>query len=146
MLMFPAPPIAPADRFNPPVVDAAVVLIAHEDAYVSAHTIVMASEELIRTLADKKGTPYGTDWRTRVNPKYRPKAHNYIRDKYNFFKHADRDIDKVLEIDPEEVRGFNAAVKAAHSCAGMGASRCIVREGANQCVNTSRRRQLLASF
>jgi hypothetical protein len=88
-------------------IDSAVILIAHEDAYVSAHMLVMASEELIRTLSDKKGRPYQTDWRSRVNPKYRGKAHTFIRSQYNFFKHADRDIDEVLELEPEDVRQFN---------------------------------------
>ena len=75
-------------------IDSAIILMAYEDAYVSAHTLVMACEELIRTLSDKKGTPYSSDWRTRV----RAKAHTYINANYNFFKHADRDVDEMLEI------------------------------------------------
>jgi hypothetical protein len=94
-------------------IDSAIILTAYEDAYVSAHTLVMACEELIRTLSDKKGRPYSSDWRSRVNPKYRPKGHTYINDKYNFFKHADRDIDDVLEVNPEDVREFNATFLAS---------------------------------
>jgi hypothetical protein len=88
-------------------IDSAVILIAYESAYVSAHTLVMACEEIIRTLSDKKGKPYQTDWRSRVNPIYKGKEHTFIRSNYNFFKHADRDIDEVLELEPEDVRCFN---------------------------------------
>ena len=88
-------------------IDGAILLVADEDSYVAAHTIVMACEELLRTWSDAKRVPYSTDWRTLVNPKYRGREHTFIRGNYNFFKHADRDIDIQTEIEPEDLKQWN---------------------------------------
>jgi hypothetical protein len=87
--------------------DGAILLVADEDSYVAAHTLVMACEELLRTWSDGKKMPYATDWRTRVNPKYKGREHKFIRSNYNFFKHADRDLDGETDVDPEGMRQWN---------------------------------------
>jgi len=88
-------------------IDGAILLVADEDSYVAAHTIVMACEELLRTWSDVKKVPYPTDWRTDINPKYRGHEHTFIRSNYNFFKHAGRDIDAQTDIEPEDLRQWN---------------------------------------
>jgi hypothetical protein len=87
--------------------DGAILLIADEDSYIAGHTIVMACEELLRTWSDVKGLPYETDWRSRVNPKYKGHEHTFVRHKYNFFKHADKDINTEIDIEPEDIRQWN---------------------------------------
>jgi hypothetical protein len=87
--------------------DGAIILVADEDSYVAAHTIVMACEELLRTWSDFKKIPYSTDWRSQINPKYRGREHTFIRGNYNFFKHADKDIDAETDIEPENMRQWN---------------------------------------
>jgi hypothetical protein len=88
-------------------IDGAILLVADEDSYIAAHTIVMACEELLRTWSDFKKVPYSADWRTEINPKYRGREHTFIRGNYNFFKHADRDIDAQTDIEPEDLRQWN---------------------------------------
>jgi len=60
-----------------------------------------------RTWSDVKKVRYSTDWRTNVNPKYRAREHTFIRSNYNFFKHADKDINAHTNIDPEDLRQWN---------------------------------------
>ena len=43
-------------------IDGAIFLVADEDSYIAAHTIVMACEELLRTWVTAKKMPYDVDW------------------------------------------------------------------------------------
>src|SRR6266567_4341266 len=85
----------------------AVVLVSLEEGFVSAHTIVMACEELLRTWYVKKDIYVPFDYRIMIEDEYQRQYLDKIREKYNFFKHADRDIDAKIEVDPEEMHKLN---------------------------------------
>jgi len=65
---------------------------------VSVHTLAAASLQILVDL-DKKGPETGTLWdllKTRVKPEYVSKVIKLFAEAENFFKHADRDPDKIL--------------------------------------------------
>jgi hypothetical protein len=66
---------------------------------VSIHTLAAASLQILVDL-DKKGPQTGTFWdflKTQVEPKYINEVIKLFADPENFFKHADRDPDEILE-------------------------------------------------
>ena len=92
--------------------DAAIYLVALDNAYISAHTIIMVCEELFRTWLTKNDIYYPCDHRIYIRDEYQRQWINKIREKYNFFKHADRDIDATIDICPEELHTINEMMLA----------------------------------
>ncbi len=92
--------------------ETAIVLVSLENGYVSAHTIIMACEELLRTwyVAKDKYVPF--DYRFYIKDEYQKVYISKIRERYNFFKHADRDIDATIDLDPEELHRLNEVLLA----------------------------------
>ena len=88
-------------------VDSAIFLVSLEEGFVAAHTIIMAAEELFRTLYVKKNLFVEFDYRIYVKDEHQIEYLQKMREKYNFFKHADRDIDTVLSVDPTQIHKLN---------------------------------------
>jgi hypothetical protein len=87
--------------------DSAIFLVSLEDGFVSAHTIIMAAEELFRTLYVKKNLFVEFDYRFYIKDEYQLDYLKKAREKYNFFKHADRDIDDLLDVDRQQIHKLN---------------------------------------
>jgi len=87
--------------------DSAIVLVSLEDGFVAAHTIIMAAEELFRTMYVKKDLFVEFDYRFYIKDEHQIEYLKKVREKYNFFKHADRDIDATLEVDREQIHRLN---------------------------------------
>ncbi|MGY2806392.1 hypothetical protein [Bradyrhizobium sp. USDA 4506] len=87
--------------------DAAFHLVALDDAYVSAHVVIMAAEEIFRTWYVKKNVYWPYDYRILIKDEHHSVWLQMIREKYNFFKHADRDIDGAIDVEPEELHTAN---------------------------------------
>jgi len=75
---------------------------------VSVHTLAVAAYEIIHTISEKRD-PYRRDllfdtlW---IKDEYRREWINTIKKHANFFKHADRDGDSVIEFNPELSEGY----------------------------------------
>jgi hypothetical protein len=88
--------------------ETAVILVSLEHGYVSAHTIIMAAvEELFRNLYVKKDLFVSFDYRIYVKDEHQKEYLRKTREKYNFFKHADRDTDAKLQVDDEQPHRLN---------------------------------------
>jgi hypothetical protein len=75
---------------------------------VSVHTLVAASHQILVDL-DKHGPKTGTFWdfiKTQVKPEYIGEVKKLFAEAENFFKHADRDPDKILEFPLAEPELF----------------------------------------
>ena len=70
--------------------ESAIFLVSLEDGFVAAHTIIMAAEELFRTLYVKRDLFVEFDYRFYVKDEHQAEYLQKMREKYNFFKHADR--------------------------------------------------------
>jgi hypothetical protein len=81
----------------------AIRLFFHEGDTVSICTLAEASRELLNDLLDAKGTtnPLREAARDHVKPEYWKEYVAFVNRPKNFFKHADRDADAVLEFRPE---------------------------------------------
>lgn len=82
-------------------------MVSLEDGYVSAHTIIMAAEELFRNLYVNKNMTVSFDYRVYIKDEHQKEYLKKTREKYNFFKHADRDTDTDLEVDKEQLHRLN---------------------------------------
>jgi len=87
--------------------DSAIILVSLEDGFVAAHTVIMASEEISRTWYVKKKLSVEFDYRIYVKDEHQRAYLQKMREKYNFFKHANRDINEILEIDREQIHYIN---------------------------------------
>jgi hypothetical protein len=87
--------------------DSAIFLVSLDDGFVAAHTIIMAAEEIFRTLYVKKDLFVEFDYRFYIKDEHQIEYLQKMREKYNFFKHADRDIDAILEVDREQIHKLN---------------------------------------
>jgi hypothetical protein len=82
--------------------DAAIRLFFANDDWIAVHTLAAASGRILRDLAEQRGS---SAWE-RMNEHIVPEKRNYVWGQFNkaaanFFKHADRDPDALLEgIDP----------------------------------------------
>jgi len=103
--------------FNKPKVlraqpDAAVVLVSLEETFVAAHTIIMACEELFRSWYVKKDIYVEFDYRIMIKDEYHRDYLDKMRQKYNYFKHADRDTDETLDVDHQQIHRLNETLLA----------------------------------
>lgn len=88
-------------------IDAACHLITFDGATVSAHVVIMAAEEIFREWYVKKNIYWRHDYRILVKQEYHREYLGLLRKKYNFFKHADRDIDEEIDVDIDALRKAN---------------------------------------
>ena len=94
--------------------DSAVRLVSLEDDFVAAHSIVMACEELFRTWYVQNNLFVDFDYRIFIKDEYHKEYLKTIRADYNFFKHADRDLDDVIEVDHEHFHRRNEVLLFLH--------------------------------
>ena len=91
-----------------------------EDDLISAHTLAFAAYEVLHYLSQKRD-PYrrdllfDTDW---VKDEYRKNWLQLVKKEANFFKHADRDGDSVIEFDPRITEYFILFAMAARESCG----------------------------
>src|ERR1039458_6074559 len=80
--------------------ETAIRLWFHSGDPVSVHSLAAASHQLLHDLGKRHGI--GTILRTAayVKPEYRKKHAKMVSSYENFFKHADRDPEKLLEYNP----------------------------------------------
>lgn len=93
-------------------INSAIVLVSLEDGFVATHTIIMAAEEIFRTLYVKKNLLVEFDYRMFIKDEYQSEYLAKMREKYNFFKHADRDIDAFLDVDRNQIHDLNEVLLA----------------------------------
>ena len=82
-------------------VRAAIELWADGDNPIAVHTLIAAAHEIVHALYIRKGLQdllLDSDW---IKPEFLPLWRSRIRERANFFKHADRDPDAAIELDPE---------------------------------------------
>jgi len=85
-------------------IDTAITLFFHERDPVSIHTLTAAGYEVLRDLNAKRGgSPMLVkeklvDW---VPEEHKAKVQKKLNEAENFFKHADRDPEKLLRFNPE---------------------------------------------
>jgi hypothetical protein len=94
--------------------DSAVRLVSLEDDVIAAHSIVMACEELFRMWYVKKDLFVDFDYRIFIKDEYHHAYLKTIRADYNFFKHADRDLDAVIDVDHEQFHRRNEVMLFLH--------------------------------
>jgi hypothetical protein len=78
----------------------AILIWFNEGSTIAIHTLAAAAHEIVHALYVKKGLVdllLDTDL---VKPQYRSYWIGKVREDANFFKHADRDPDALLEFDP----------------------------------------------
>lgn len=81
--------------------ETAIVMFFNRGDAVSTHTLVAAAAGVIQDVNTAKGgKPMIMDFQE-VKPEHRKQLHKLVREAENFFKHADRDPDAVLEFQPE---------------------------------------------
>jgi hypothetical protein len=70
---------------------------------VSAHTLAAAACEILRDVAKRKGVhhPYHNEVLPLVGPEKVPEFRRLIREDQNFLKHADRDPEGSMTLNPE---------------------------------------------
>jgi hypothetical protein len=90
--------------------DAAIDLYFAEGDEIAIHTLAAAAYELVNTLRTKRGLP--DEITAMILPEYRKEFEQRWRKAQNFFKHADKDADSVLEFEPHqtEIRLFMASL------------------------------------
>jgi hypothetical protein len=79
----------------------AIQMIALEMSAVSSHLVVKAAEEIVLKLARRASLDLPFDLLTYVRPARRKEVQSKMVELYNFFKHADRDPDAILQ--PEQI-------------------------------------------
>lgn len=77
--------------------ETAIKLIAIEASPISTHLIIMACEEMIESVAKHKNVAPPADMRDFIVDEYQKDYRKLNRQMYNFFKHADRDADDILD-------------------------------------------------
>jgi len=82
---------------------------------VSIHTLAAASLEILKNL-DRQGANTGTifdDVKQQIEPKFHSQFETALRAPQNFFKHANKDAEKVLafNLDLPEIFLWEAALK-----------------------------------
>lgn len=84
--------------------DVAIELYFTSDCIVATHTLVAAAYNLLRDISKQEGSehPYlKTSFLDTLNEAARKKVINWLNEPENYFKHADRDLNKKLLFNPE---------------------------------------------
>jgi hypothetical protein len=68
---------------------------------VSIHTLASAALQILHDLGNKRGVPTILHDSSNIRPEYVKKFHELVSRYENFFKHADKDPDGLLEFNPE---------------------------------------------
>lgn len=91
----------------------------HDSDPVSIHTLVYAAYEILCAICKKRGQVgdhiiYDSE---RIKPEYQQLWNSKMREHGNFFKHADRDPEAVIEFTPSFTELFMVfSVTALHQC------------------------------
>jgi len=72
----------------------------------------MACEELFRSWYVKKDIYVEFDYRIMIKDEYHRDYLDKMRQKYNYFKHADRDTDETLDVDHQQIHRLNETLLA----------------------------------
>ena len=72
-------------------------MIAMECNPFSTHVVVKAGQELITSIAEKRGVPLDWDHRLWIKDEYHREYKALANKPYNFFKHADRDSEATYD-------------------------------------------------
>lgn len=90
--------------------ESAVRLYFNDADSVSIHTLACAAHEVLAALNERKGNPPAIVGDNLVKDEYKKEFREMIAKAKNFFKHADRDPEGVLEFNPSvnEVFLFDA--------------------------------------
>lgn len=81
--------------------ETAIILYFNDKDPISIHTLVCASHEIIANLNKKtNGTPLILEG-TIVKEEYKKDFRDMVREAKNFFKHANKDSDEVLDFNPD---------------------------------------------
>lgn len=78
----------------------AFAMFFHEEDSVSIHTLASAAQEVLHDLLKRSGRGSAFIEGEFVRPEKLPEYRKMISEAKNFFKHADRDPDKVLDFHP----------------------------------------------
>lgn len=82
--------------------DSAIALFFHSGDVISIHTLASASYDLLKALCDKNGiNNYMVKNESFVREDKKMEFRQAINKAQNFFKHADRDHNSILEFSPE---------------------------------------------
>jgi hypothetical protein len=81
--------------------ETAIRLWFHSVDPVSVHTVAAASHQILHDLGKRHGKSTALRSLREVRPEFRKKTAKAISRCENFFKHADRDPDELLNFDPE---------------------------------------------
>src|SRR5688572_4863539 len=83
--------------------ETAITLYFNDGDPISLHTLAGAAYDVLRGVNRARGgEPMIKDWvRESFQPDYRKTVDKALNEAQNFFKHADRDANDVLEYDPE---------------------------------------------
>lgn len=85
--------------------EVAITLYFHEGDPVSIHTLTSAAYEILRAVND--GRPMIKDWlKDWIKPEHLNEVRKKLNESQNFFKHADRDPDQILDFEPGTTQIF----------------------------------------
>lgn len=76
---------------------AAIQMIATGVNPFSTHVVVMACEEMLRSIAQAKNVEPSGSFDEAIKPDRLKEWRQHLRSAYNFFKHADKDPEKIYE-------------------------------------------------
>ena len=104
----------------------AIELFFHDKDAVSAHTLSQAAHEILDELCVKAGLQRGvvSEGLKNLDDTTRKKYRDQINEAKNYFKHADRDADCVLEWDPEVAIHFIIDAVSLYKRLSNGKSTC----------------------
>ena len=90
--------------------ETALYLYFTEDEPVSIHTLICAAHEILETLhIQNNGIPtflHKNSPGIKNDPRKRKKYHDIISDAKNFFKHANKDPERILEFDTQKTEAY----------------------------------------
>jgi hypothetical protein len=102
---------------------AAIQMIAVGANPHSTHVIVMACEEMLRSIAEAKQVKLSGSFDDAIKPDRLNEWRQHVRSAYNFFKHADKDPDKdYVGPDGDKLNTLNEIMTMLNCASYMGLS------------------------
>jgi len=80
------------------------LIVAEEDPFI-IHMLVQSADKVLIDIANHDKKPLAFDWAEYIRPEKKKYFFNRFREMYNFFKHADKDVDTELPV--HDIAGFN---------------------------------------
>lgn len=89
----------------------AIKMFFHKEDPVSTLVVVSAANHILHTLVSKKGFPIllgyqGFFTKILIKEEYQKEFNKKRNEAYNFFKHADKDYDKIINFNPDLIWYF----------------------------------------